>query len=89
MHWPSFFSWKIETVLFFLKKKEKNGFKKGRGRALPARQSLSHGFRRDSSLYTREPLTAAAGLGPMRASAKGIFHKKEAIYGIQQNWAHQ
>ena len=23
------------------------------------------------------------------ASAKGIFHKKEAIYGIQQNWAHQ
>ena len=29
MHWPSFFSWKIETVLFFLAEKEKNGFKKG------------------------------------------------------------
>ena len=28
MHWPSFFSWKIETVLFFLAEKEKNGFKK-------------------------------------------------------------
>ena len=27
MHWPSFFSWKIETVLFFLAEKEKNGFK--------------------------------------------------------------
>ena len=28
MHWPSFFSWKIETVLFFLAEKEENGFKK-------------------------------------------------------------
>ena len=28
MHWPSFFSWKPETVLFFLKEKEKNGFGK-------------------------------------------------------------
>ena len=25
---PSFFSWQIETVLFFLAEKEKNGFKK-------------------------------------------------------------
>ena len=25
---PSFFSWQVETVLFFLAKKEKNGFKK-------------------------------------------------------------
>ena len=25
---PSFFSWKAETVLFFLAEKEKNGFKK-------------------------------------------------------------
>ena len=25
---PSFFSWKTETVLFFLAEKEKNGFKK-------------------------------------------------------------
>ena len=25
---PSFFSWQLETVLFFLKEKEKNGFKK-------------------------------------------------------------
>ena len=31
MHWPSFFSWKIETVLFFLREKEKNGFKKTGG----------------------------------------------------------
>ena len=31
---PSFFSWQLETVLFFLAEKEKNGFKKrffGRG----------------------------------------------------------
>ena len=27
MHRPSFFSWEIETVLFFLAEKEKNGFK--------------------------------------------------------------
>ena len=26
---PSFFSWKPETVLFFLKEKEKNGFGRG------------------------------------------------------------
>ena len=25
---PSFFSWQVETVLFFLAEKEKNGFKK-------------------------------------------------------------
>ena len=63
------------------------GSKKGEGgHYLPDNPSVTFG---DSSLYTREPLPAAAGLGPMRASAKGIFHKKEAIYGIQQNWAHQ
>ena len=41
-HRPSFFSWKIETVLFFLAEKEKNGFKKktgGQGR--PPLQTIS------------------------------------------------
>ena len=38
MHWPSFFSWKIETVLFFLAEKEKNGVKKLGGQGRPPLQ---------------------------------------------------
>ena len=41
---PSFFSWKIETVLFFLREKEKNGFNlPGKESGLTAYRCLEFG----------------------------------------------
>ena len=61
MHWPSFFSWKIETVLFFLAEKEKNGFKKEPMSTRKGQAASVTLLRREQLRSASAPTFAAAG----------------------------